>query len=492
MREQTHSPNRLFAWLIAGQLALIVAGAFLPPRATLGYLLAIACLATGLWIALRAAKPEDRIFLVLLFAGAFVVRLVLGIGFHLLSIYGGDTGLYFPDSFRYDRLGRAIAYRIREFGMEELSVITKPVFRGYNAYTGLFYYYLGDSIGVLKVMQAFLGALLAIPTYLIGVLMWNRRIARFASTLVAFYPSLIFWSAMHLKDTLAVLFLVIFVLFDMRFIANRKPADLLGLVLTFSCTFLLRPYVAAILAALFLLHLLVQSAKTRWVIPLRLALAAVACLIAAPILIEQSEFRWAAHSGPLIVLDFILRNNMYTSGSSFSAVAITDWQSYLRFLPGGVIHFILTPLPWKAEGIYRFLIPEVLLRYALLPFMLYGFWISLRSRFRAALPMIVLPIPLILTYATVFLGGGPRHQAQLIPFLALFAAIGISRWKWGALPYAVYVALLVAGGATYKLGLMGGGALVGGALLIPACIAIIRGLLPTRPGGEAESAAWRP
>src|SRR5439155_8799008 len=69
--------------------------------------------------------------------------------------------------------------------------------------TGLFQL-LGPDVRIPLLLNAALGVATVMFIYAIGALLCSRRAALLAAAVVAFYPSLILWSALNLRDPLVV------------------------------------------------------------------------------------------------------------------------------------------------------------------------------------------------------------------------------------------------------------------------------------------------
>ncbi len=107
-----------------------------------------------------------------------------------------------PDSARYHREGiesmNAMAYG--DFAL-------KPwVDHGWFQFTGLVYYLIAPEPFILQLINITLGAVLVLPIFgIIKNITDDVRVQRFAAVLIAFFPSIVYWSTLMLKDPSSIL-----------------------------------------------------------------------------------------------------------------------------------------------------------------------------------------------------------------------------------------------------------------------------------------------
>jgi hypothetical protein len=96
-------------------------------------------------------------------------------------------------------------------------------------------------------------------------------------------------------------------------------------------------------------------------------------------------------------------------------------------MPIGFAYLMFAPFPWQAGNLRQAItIPEVLLWWALLPFLVMGLWYTIKQRLRNAFPMLILSLLLTLAY-TIFqgnVGTAYRQRTQIQVFLFIFIAVG--------------------------------------------------------------------
>jgi hypothetical protein len=99
----------------------------------------------------------------------------------------------------------------------------------------------------------------------------------------------------------------------------------------------------------------------------------------------------------------------------------------------GAAHLLLAPFPWHlGGGSLRMLLtmPELAVWYFLFFWgVLPGLWYAVRNRFNDIQPLLVLICGLGLLYSLMFgnIGLVYRQRAQLLPWLFIFAAVGLEQ-----------------------------------------------------------------
>lgn len=76
---------------------------------------------------------------------------------------------------------------------------------GYSAFLAVFYGLFGEGVDVAKAANVFVGALIVVPIYFIGLRFFGRGTATIGAAIAAALPSLIFWVPVLLSDTLFTL-----------------------------------------------------------------------------------------------------------------------------------------------------------------------------------------------------------------------------------------------------------------------------------------------
>ena len=99
----------------------------------------------------------------------------------------------------------------------------------------------------------------------------------------------------------------------------------------------------------------------------------------------------------------------------------------MTILPIGFAYLMLAPFPWQAGNLRQAItIPEVLLWWAMIPFLIIGLIYSVRHKLRNAFPMLIFSLLLTLSYSLFQgnVGTAYRQRTQIQVFLFIFIGVG--------------------------------------------------------------------
>ena len=104
----------------------------------------------------------------------------------------------------------------------------------------------------------------------------------------------------------------------------------------------------------------------------------------------------------------------------------------MEALPIGLAYLMLAPFPWQVSNFRQLItLPEVLVWWALIPFLVSGIWYTLKNKLRNSISVILLTLLLTVSYA-IFqgnVGTAYRMRAQMQIFYFIFVAVGLVIWK---------------------------------------------------------------
>jgi hypothetical protein len=97
-------------------------------------------------------------------------------------------------------------------------------------------------------------------------------------------------------------------------------------------------------------------------------------------------------------------------------------------LPIGLTYLMLAPFPWEVINLRQALaMPENLVWWSLIPFLFIGFWYTVRTRWRKAMPILVFTAMLTVAYSLFQgnVGTAYRQRTQIQVFFFIFIAVGL-------------------------------------------------------------------
>jgi len=403
-----------------------VVASFAPDGLTSAFaVLAVLVVPTALLLAGREPRDESRQLLAL-FLAAVAVRVTVA----LLIAYAAPSHFFAADDHKYGRLGWELAAHWAGEGPYPAQLYGRP---GYYMWNALLFTLVGHVPTAPAFANAALGGLSCLLAHALARDLAGPRAGLLAAGLTAFWPSLVLWSSLNLKDAWAILGLLLLLRGAQRLASGLAPGAVIQLVAGFGVVSPLRGYLALVALAAVTLAWLLPRLRTSPVVALvLLALVAVVVPNVAPVgeLAEEASFESIDQ----------MRRKLSLGGSAYLTDAdLSTPGAALRFLPSGLVYFLLAPLPWQLFNARQLLtLPEMLTWYALVPMVLVGLRDALRRRFAAAAPIAFFAGLATLSYALVEgnLGTAYRHRAQVVILFLIFAAVGLARRRAAATGFA--------------------------------------------------------
>jgi hypothetical protein len=438
-------PARDLLLLIAIEAVLVMVFLAMPRPAALT-LLTLGLGSAALFAAHLAFPEREREPLLVLTALGLLVRVAtLALVYYYKVSPTNPSGFLFPDSFGYDQVGEALAEHWRRGIPPRLEYQTAGYTIGFHYFVGWIYRLVGHVPLVVRVLNVLMATTLVPLTFLLGRRLAGARPALVAAGLIAIWPPLVLWSTQLMKDTLIVFLLLVAVLAWTTFAARPRPfsfvlAALPAVPLVFVRTYMFLFWMIGLAVGLASMAL----GKKKPIVAILLAVLVLGAGVFGAI--EYSALR--LRSMDVMLGRVNAAGTKHLEGSLFQDVRYRSLIDLLVFFPLGLVRFVLTPLPWKTELIYLHEAMGSVLRYALLPFAVFGFAALWRRQRVMLWPIVVTLILAAGLYAAAFRGGGPRHLTQFYPYFLICAAVGLPRFPNWPLPIGLALGgLLVVGGA---------------------------------------------
>jgi hypothetical protein len=254
-------------------------------------------------------------------------------------------------------------------------------------------------------------------------------VARLAGIAVAFYPSLVLWSAQGLKDGPIVFFLAIAILSTLKLGEKLSPKYILVLITALTALVALRFYVfymiCVAIAGAFVIGMQQISAisfarQFTAVILLGLALTYVGVTRSSAVQFERY--------GNLEQLQRSRKDQARSAESGFGRdVDVSSTSGAISTIPMGVLYLLFAPFPWQITSLRQSItLPEMVIWWASFPMLVLGLWFAIKYRLRMISPILIFTVMLTLAYS-VFqgnVGTAYRQRAQLLVFYFIFVAVG--------------------------------------------------------------------
>jgi hypothetical protein len=404
-----------------------------------GMALALGTGALATFLVLRVLAPSswqddhavsaraERTFLAKMVFWAFAARAVVSLVLHQADWWfylGADEGTFDANGqvfYRYllGELPFTLGSRLRTH--DEVA---------YPYLVGALYYAFGVTKFVPLLVNCAAGAALVYPVHALAGRFGGRLAARRAAFLVAFFPSLVLWSALMVRDVWALLFIAGALYYADRIRRHLTVRDFAGLVVCAATLSFFRSYiaiivVAAVSAALVLGRRSLPKAVFTGAAVMVLLIVALRVGAVNDALLDRADLQSLAQIRHY--------NSLGSTGAgSLGTADVSTPTAALTYLPLGLLYFYCSPLPWQIGSPRQVLaLADLLLWYACLPAVVYGMGWLLRHRTRAVLPLLFTVIGISVLYALVEgnIGIIFRHRAQIVVPLCAVAGVGYALKK---------------------------------------------------------------
>jgi hypothetical protein len=424
--------NALFTFLAL----LLSAGILLIVPAAGGSALLV-CIIVAVPVGLLISRTgSDSTFLLRLFIGALLVRVIVGtviFALNLQEFFGGDA-------FTYDLFGNALL----------------KVWQGDNSYKYLVNMFVGNASGsgwgmiymvasvygitgrnmlAIQFINAVLGAATAPVIFLCAQRIFNNHnVSRFAGLATAFYPSLVLWSSQALKDGPIVFLLAIAILATLKLGNKLSFKSLLILLCALLALLNLRFYIfymmVAAIAGTFLIGMRPASARNlvqQFIVILSLGLAFTYLGVLRTASAQLETY------GNVEALQNSRLDLRQTAETGFGKdVDLSTTSGTLSAIPIGMAYLLFAPFPWQLASLRQSItLPEMLLWWMSFPLLILGIWFTIKYRLRQSLPILIFTTMLTLAYSIMQgnVGTAYRQRSQLLVFYFIFVAVGYELMK---------------------------------------------------------------
>jgi hypothetical protein len=376
-------------------------------------------------------RQVDGVFLLRLFVAALLARILVGTAIFVFQgqdFFGGDA-------MTYDFFGSA---QLLGWGGDKYyqSIANTFVRSGEGSGWGMVYVVaaiyglIGRNMLAVQLINSVFGAATAVIIFLCAQQVFkNFRVARIAGIAVAFYPSLVLWSAQGLKDGPIVFLLALSILCTLKLGERLAPKYIVILILALLSLIALRFYVfymiCVAIGGAFVIGMQQVTATSfarqfTAVILLGLALTYIGVTRSATSSFERY--------GNLEMLQRSRKDQARSAESGFGRdVDVSTTGGALSTIPIGILYLLFAPFPWQITSLRQSItLPEMIIWWASFPLLILGLWFAIKYRLRMISPILIFTVMLTLAYS-VFqgnVGTAYRQRAQLLVFYFIFVAVG--------------------------------------------------------------------
>jgi hypothetical protein len=421
--------NGILAFL---SLVLCVSIVLLVPTYGATAVLVCAVMAVGAAMIIGRVKVE-RLFLVRLFVGALLARMLIG----TLIFYFGLQEFFGGDAITYDDLGYSLL-RVWQGNLYfKASLDQWSVGGGWGMIYGVagLYGIVGRNMLAVQFVNSIIGAATAPVAFLCAHHIFkNIGVARVTAIFVAFFPSLVLWSSQGLKDGPIVFLLLLSILAALKLSERLTVGQFIVLVIALLGVLSLRFYIfymaVAAIGGSFLVGMRQASARSLArqlivVVGIGLSLTYLGVLRTASGQFEQY--------GNLERLQRSRSDLVSTANTGFGRdVDVSTATGAISAIPMGATYLLFAPFPWQLANLRQSItLPEMIIWWASFPLLILGLWFTVKYRLRQSLPILIFTTMVTLAYS-IFqgnVGTAYRQRSQLLVFYFIFVSVGYELLK---------------------------------------------------------------
>lgn len=392
-----------------------------------GMIALIACrVFLGLFLRASRLPAEDRAWVVSLCQTSLLLRALLAV----LIYYGPwDRYALSEDQVGYDFLPQIMVRYWRGEIPEPPFLHAEAVAErfGYYRLVTAQYYIFGPSLLVPRMFNALAGALLVFYSWRLASYVFGRTAGKVAAVWATFFPSLLLWSALNMRDIWLALSILAIVWHSLllrdRFYVTSTAVIVAHLVwIQYN-----RPYLVLIMiAAIAGIFFFARSQRFGREIVVGVFVVGLLVTLHNVFGLGREGLEWLDLEKIASRRETLARGSVGQSGY-LGDVDLSRPEALIVFIPVGVVYFLFSPFPWEMTAIRRVMtLPEMLVWYWSFPFV----WVAARQVWRErtgrrlALLLPTLGITLAFAISSSNLGLAYRYRAQIVALYLAFAAAG--------------------------------------------------------------------
>lgn len=412
------------AFILGSFIAITIDGGF-------GALLICLLLTFPVLLVLNQVDTEYRNFLISLFLGGLILRVFLATVLYKL----GWSYWFGPDAQTYDQFADILLkyWNAANFYQYDVGIQNNNLAMSYV--TAAIYIFIGRNPFAPQLFNSVLGAATGpIIFFCAHSLFRNLRVARYSALLVTFFPSLILWSSLGLKDTPVIFTLALGMLSALRLLEKLSLTYTAVLVLCIFSLLGLRFYVAYLMIIAVIGGFAIGSKNMMGFGFLR----SIILLTIVGVSITYFGVLRYAPKNIEVYTDLQTLQTARTWGAKVSEsgfgkdVDISTTEGAIAFMPIGMVFVLFAPFPWQMTSFSQLItLPEMLVWWATFPLLIMGLIYAIRHKLRNATPILLFTITLTLVYSISQsnVGTAYRQRSQLLIFYLIFTAVGIVLWQ---------------------------------------------------------------
>ena len=414
-------------WTFAIAVAFWLASASFSNEASA---LLVVLVSAGIALGIIRHYAEEKAFVTTLFFAALAARLGFGVMVHVFDLrdfFGGDA-LTFHDFGSVIRDQWEGLVPPNDTFYQWASATNRPGW-GMNYLVAFIYLFTGKNILAAQSFCAVIGAATAPMVYFCATKIFsNSSVARSSAIAVAFFPAMVVWSGQLLKDGLVIFLLVVSITMVLQLQERLNYAAVAVLILSMFGILTIRFYifymVGVAVAGSFVVGL---SNRTTSIFRRAAVLVLIGLGLTYMGVIRNASTDLEKYAD-LERIQVSRGDLAKRAQSGFDEEGdVSTAEGALTTIPIGFAYLMFAPFPWQLSSLRQAItIPEVLVWWAMIPFLISGIVYSIRYKLRSTFPILFFSAVLTLAYS-IFqgnVGTAYRQRTQIQVFLFIFIAVG--------------------------------------------------------------------
>ena len=423
---------KYFVWTGAGAVALWMLSVSFPNEASA---LLVVLFSSAIALAAFRHYSAEKDFITTLFLAALVARLAFGMFvyvFDLRDFFGGDATTYhnFGSIIRDQWMGLVPP---NDPFYQWATSTARPGW-GMNYLVAAIYLITDKNMLAAQSFCAVVGAATAPMVYFCAKKIFsNASVARTSALTVAFFPAMVIWSGQLLKDGLVIFMLVTAITMVLQLQEKLNYAAIALLILSLFGILTIRFYIFYMVAVAVAGSFLVGLSNRTTSIFRRAAVLIILGLGLTYMGVIRNASSEIERYADLDRIQLSRGDLAKRAESGFDEEGdVSTAEGAITTIPVGLAYLMLAPFPWQVSSTRQAItVPEVLVWWAMIPFMIAGIVYAVRHRLRSTFPILFFSAVLTLAYS-VFqgnVGTAYRQRTQIQVFLFIFIAVGWELWK---------------------------------------------------------------
>jgi len=395
----------------------------------------------GWALVLGIFRGPERRFLLTLFLASFAVRLAAAVAVDplLVTVTHDKSGIahtwvgyLFEDDRAYDKTSWGLAGTW--LGLYEGVPATDfYLLKNYTYMIAVLYYFLGHELIAAKFLNCLFGALTPVAMFALGNELGGTRAGRVSALCGAFFPSLVLWSVINLKDILVVLLITLIMYGALRFARAPGLGIAAATLLAFATIENMRLYVFYAFAWLMPIAFFLIN-RSPWRRRLAIGLPYAVAILSIAYLMNQSQWlglRYLTDKRQ----EALASSREFGAGVAESGIELDKiprseggWAIQLTNAVRVLPYVLFAPFPWTATRLKVLAImPEMFVWYGVEALGLLSLWLYRRQRWRQLFLPVVYVGGLVFIFSLIEGNVGTiyRHRAMLAPPAFAMAGLGL-------------------------------------------------------------------